>query len=339
MKKRDRVLSALKGEEIDRIPCSSLAGCNGICPAGVQDEVNIFWPEAHKDADKMAKLAVASQRKTGIENVRVPFDFLIEPEVMGAEIKWGRKDLEPSVLEHPFEDEPESLEIPDDFLERGRVPVILDALEKIKDEVDDEVAISSLVLGPFSVLGYLVGTDNLMRMTIRQPDLIDELISPVTDILIEYGNAQYEAGTDVVEVGDPVAAPDLISPEMFDDIAKPPLQKISDGLSGLSLLHICGETQPIIKYMGECGYDGISIEKKVNIAQAKSEVKEGVKILGNVSSSYTLVKGTPEDVKEEVKSAIEQGVDLLEPGCGISPLAPLENVKAMVEATKEHGRK
>lgn len=339
MKSRDRVLSALKGEEIDRIPCSSLAGCDGICPAGVQDEVDIFWPEAHKDADKMAKLAVECQRKIGIENVRIPFDFLIEPEVMGAEIKWGRKDLQPSVTEHPFEDEPENLEIPDNFLERGRVPVILDALEKIKDEVDNEVAIASLVLGPFTVLGYLISTEKLMRMTIRQPDLIDELIGPIADILIEYGNAQYEAGSDAVEVGDPLAAPDLIPPQMFDDIAKPPLQEISDGLSGLSLLHICGEAQPIIKYMGECGYDGISIEETVNITQAKSEVKDGVKILGNISSSDTLVNGTPEDVEEEVKSAIEQGVDLLEPGCGISPIAPLENVKAMVEATKEYGEK
>lgn len=337
MKPRDRVLSALKGKEIDRIPCSSLAGCDGICAAGVQDEAGIFWPEAHKDADKMAKLAVESQRMAGIDNVRIPFDFLIEPEVLGAEIKWGRKDLQPSVISHLFEDEPESLEVPDDFLELGRVPIILSALEKIKDEVEDEVAISTLVLGPFTTLGEVISTENLMKMTIRQPDLIDELLDPITDMLIEYGNAQYEAGSDIVEVGDPLASTDLIPPQMFEDIAEPPLKEVSGGLNGISILHICGSAQPIIKYMGECGYDGISVEEKVNIAKAKSEIGEEVKTLGNISSSDTLVRGKPEDVKKEVKTAIEQGVDLVEPGCGISPIAPLENVKAMVEATIEYG--
>jgi [methyl-Co(III) methanol-specific corrinoid protein]:coenzyme M methyltransferase len=64
-----------------------------------------------------------------------------------------------------------------------------------------------------------------------------------------------------------------------------------------------------------------------------------VKILGNVSSKETLLFGTPEKVKAEAKKAIEAGVDLLEPGCGIAPPTPLANVKAFVEAAKEFGWK
>lgn len=44
-------------------------------------------------------------------------------------------------------------------------------------------------------------------------------------------------------------------------------------------------------------------------------------------------------MKAEAKKAIEAGVDLLEPGCGIAPLTPLVNVKVFVEAAKNSERK
>ena len=87
--------------------------------------------------------------------------------------------------------------------------------------------------------------------------------------------------------------------------------------------------------MAESGFDGISLEEAVNIANIKNLVGD-VKILGNVSSKKTLVFGTPAEVKAEAINAIQAGVDLLEPGCGISSITPLANVKAFVEAAKEY---
>lgn len=90
--------------------------------------------------------------------------------------------------------------------------------------------------------------------------------------------------------------------------------------------------------MAECGYDGISIEEAVNIAKVKPLVDD-VKILGNINSKRTLLFGTPDEVVEEVKTAIGAGVDMVEPGCGFAPGSPTANIKAMVEATKKFGVK
>ena len=83
--------------------------------------------------------------------------------------------------------------------------------------------------------------------------------------------------------------------------------------------------------MVETGFDGISIEEDVDIAQIKPSVGD-VKILGNVSSKGALVMGDPNEVEAEAKKALEAGVDLLEPGCGISPITPIDNIKALVKA-------
>jgi [methyl-Co(III) methanol-specific corrinoid protein]:coenzyme M methyltransferase len=239
------------------------------------------------------------------------------------------------VYEHTYQ-KPEDLKMPENILSLGRIPILLEAIKILKGEVGDILPVSSLLLGPFTLVAEMVGTSKLMIWCLRKPDYVKEFVEFATDFLIEFGKAQYDAGSDIVEVGDPVASPDLIRPSMFNDFAKPALIKLADSLNGTKVLHICGNTELIVPDMAECGYHGISIEETVDIAKSKSMVGD-VKILGNVSSKETLLFGSPEEVKAEAKKAIEAGVDLLEPGCGIAPPTPLANVKAFVDACIKYG--
>jgi uroporphyrinogen-III decarboxylase len=66
-----RILAALLGAKVDRVPVTSLAGCGGTVTVDMQKTVDIYFPEAHKDPEKLTKLAIASYDLTGIENVRV----------------------------------------------------------------------------------------------------------------------------------------------------------------------------------------------------------------------------------------------------------------------------
>jgi len=328
-----RVLTALMGGEVDRAPVTSLAGCGGTVTVDMQDTVGIHCPKAHKSPEEMAKLAIASHELTGIENVRVPFDFVVEPEALGCEIRWGTDPQSvPAVRTHPF-DKPEDLKMPENLLETGRIPVVLEAIRIVRREIGDFLPISSLALGPFTLAGELAGVEKLLIWTIRKPDYVKEFVAFATDIILEYAKAQYRAGSDIVQIGDPTASTDLISPAAFKQFAKPALTKIAEGLGGPRLLHICGKTEMIVPDMVESGFDGISIDEAVDITKIGPLVGT-TKILGNLSSKSTLVFGSPEDVKKEAKKALESGVNFLEPGCGFSPITPISNIKAMVEAAK-----
>ncbi|MCP8311889.1 MAG: MtaA/CmuA family methyltransferase [Candidatus Methylarchaceae archaeon HK02M1] len=333
-----RAFAALLGGEVDRPPVTSLAGCGGTVNLDIQKASGIMFPEAHRDPEKMAKLAIAAYEMTGIENVRVPFDFVIEPEAMGCKIKWPDNPiLVPATIEHIYK-KPEDLKMPENLLETGRIPVLLEAIRILRKEVGDFLPISSLALGPFTLAGELAGTAELMMMIMRNPENVKKFVEFSTEFIIEFAKAQYRAGADIVQIGDPTASGDLISPKMFQEYAKPALTRVADELKGIRLLHICGNATPMIKDVVECGYDGISIEEAVDISKVKP-IAGDVKILGNVSSKGHMVMGTPEQVKEETLKALDAGVDLLEPGCGVSLPAPLDNVKAMVEAVKEWSAK
>jgi [methyl-Co(III) methanol-specific corrinoid protein]:coenzyme M methyltransferase len=329
-----RVFATLLGGKADRPPVTSIGGCGGTTNVDIQKATGIYWPDAHKDPEKMARLAIASQKLTGLENVRVPFDFVVEPEALGCEIKWPNKiEQEPATYTHIYKT-PENLVWPENLLGRGRIPVVLEAIRIIRREVGDSLPIASLALGPFTLTGELVGVMNVLMWTLKKPDYIKKFVEFCTGIVLEYAKAQYRAGSDIVEISEPTASCDLISPKMFKDYVKPALIKIAEELRGLRVLHICGKAGPIIQDMVDCGFDGISIEEAVDISKIKPIVGD-VKILGNISSKNTLLFGTPEAVKEETIKALEAGADLLEPGCGITPLTPLENIKAMVEVVEE----
>ena len=329
-----RVLSALLGGKADKTAVTSVAGCGGTVCVDMQRTIGIFCPEAHKDPEKMAKLAMASCELTGLECVRVPIDFVEEPEALGCEIKWyDTPESTPAVIGHPYK-RPEDLKTPENLLEAGRIPVVLEAIRIIRKEVGDFLPISSLALGPFSIAGELAGLEDLMRWIRRKPDYVREFVDFTTDVVIDYAKAQYRAGSDIVQIADPLASGSIISPDMFREFVKPALIRIAESLGGIRVLHICGSTGRIAPDMAETGFDGLSVAEEVDIASVKRLIGD-TRILGNVSSKKTLVFGSPDDVKVESRRALESGVDLLEPGCGISPITPLENIKAMVEARDE----
>jgi len=331
MTPRRRVLAALLGGKIDRPPVTSLAGCGGTVSIEMLERTGLSFPVAHINPNRMAELAIASYELTGLECVRVPFDFAAEVEAFGAAIKWSEDpSIPPSVRTPPFK-KLEDIKIPDNFLDRGRIPTVLEAIRIARNKVGDFLPIASLTLGPFTLAGELVGVENLMRLTIDDPQGVKNVIQQLSATSIEYGNTQYRTGSDIVQIAEPVASASMISPRMFREFVKPHLTEIAKTLGGPRILHICGHVDPIISDMVELGFDGISIEESVDISTIISKMGD-VKILGNVSSKYALPFGTPEDVKTSARKALEAGVDLLEPGCGVPLVAPIANIKALVEA-------
>lgn len=85
----------------------------------------------------------------------------------------------------------------------------------------------------------------------------------------------------------------------------------------------------------EIPFDALSLEEKVDLSIAKKILGEHLKIIGNISPLNTLLIGTPKEVKEECIKALEGGVDLLAPGCGVAPGTPTRNLNAMADTVKE----
>lgn len=331
---RRRVLAALLGGKVDRVPATCIGGCGGSVSVEIQEAAGIYWPEAHRNAEKMAKLSLASHKVTGLEIVRAPYDFAIMPEALGCKVVYRDKpSAKPGIHDHPFK-KPEDLNMPDNLLECGRIPVVLEALHLLREEVGDFLPVSSFALGPFSLAGHLAGPEDIVKWTVTKPDYVEEFVKFSTEVVIEYANAQYRAGSDVITIGEPVGAPDIAGPEAFRKFIKPALIKLSSNLGGIRIFHPCGDWNPFVSDVVETGFDGISTREEIDVALIKPQLGDII-VLGNLSSKGVLTHGSSEEVKAEARKALRAGVDLLEPACGVEPLMPIKNIKAFVEVARE----
>lgn len=327
---KTRLLAALEGKPVDKVPVCSVTQ-TGIVE--LMDKVGAAWPEAHTNPELMAKLAIANYELSGLEAVRLPYCLTVLGEAMGCEINMGTKNRQPSVTASPYPKNLDGAAVPADLLQRNRIPAVLEAIKIVREKVGPDVPIIGGMEGPVTLASDLISVKSFMKWSIKKTDLFEQALDISTEAAIAYANAMVEAGADVIAIADPVASPDLMSPDTFRQFLQSRLQKFSASVNSVTVLHICGKVNAILSDMADCGFEGLSVEEKIgNAAEGKKVIGDRARLVGNISSPFTLLPGPIDKIKAEAKVALEGGIDVLAPGCGIAPMTPLENVKALVAA-------
>ncbi|MFQ5856641.1 MAG: uroporphyrinogen decarboxylase family protein, partial [Anaerolineae bacterium] len=83
------------------------------------------------------------------------------------------------------------------------------------------------------------------------------------------------------------------------------------------VLHICGNTLDRIGYICESGFDAFHFDSKVDAKDAVNEVDGRISLMGNVNNPEILLNGTPDQVAEQTRYAMEAGVQVIGPECAI----------------------
>lgn len=336
---RERVLRCLAREEIDRMPIFS--GYGNVTVHGLE-KYGWNFAEIHVDAQKMASMAASTPQLFGLECAVVPFDMGVEAEALGAGVNFYSHHLDvvyPTIKQKVSETVADlDLQIPADMAQAGRIPLVVDALHKLKEEIGDQVAIGAWVLGPYTLAGQLVDIGDLAKMAFKKKALVDEVLSKLAGVLIEIARIYREAGADYITVREMGAGPDILSPRIFKTLIRPHLEEVFNGMASPKILHICGDTNTIVEEMAACGADAISVDQVNDVAESRKTLGPDAFILGNVDPYKVIVTGTPEEVDTAVKAAVANGVNAIWPGCDIYPTAPKENMEALMAAAHKYGK-
>ena len=127
----------------------------------LMDACGVSFPEAHLDAQAMAELALAGHEIAGFDCVMPEYSVDQEVAALGAEVDWGDRNRMPDCKNFPNEDFSDIL-MPDDFLERPSMRVLLDAISILRRQVGGSVAIIGKVMGPWTLSYHMAGTQNLL---------------------------------------------------------------------------------------------------------------------------------------------------------------------------------
>ncbi len=334
MNPKKRFLSALHLQAVDRPPVAAVA--TGIT-VQMMEKCGLYWPEAHKNVDKLAGLAESIYLHTDIECIKLPFCMTIEVETLGAEINYRTVDTTPTETGHLY-NHPDELEIPPDFLDRKRAPTVLKAISKLRKRYDSEVAIVTSIVGPFALGAKLFGFNNFLIWLITNPEWVHQIMEKLTPLAIKYATAQVEAGADAIIIGEATCTGDLISPQTYRDFIAPYHRQLCPAIPAPDILHICGKSTGHLPYIAETGTACYNFDEGVDIKQAYKHLKGKVAIAGYVPTVTVLLNGTPEDVYQASLECLNNGVDLLTPACAMAPHTPLENIAAMTQAVHNWGK-
>lgn len=299
--------------------------------------------EAMKDPEKMAQALVAGFEELGYDGIYSGWEssFNIMAEAMGCKMKYPENDV-PAVAEGIIKspDDLAKVIIPDPY-DSPRLLLHLETLKIIRKSVGPDVPVFNYIPGPLTLAGLLMGTDRLMMNIIRKPELVHNTCVITAKAARAYAEAKIACGGDIMVIADPTASCSLISPKMFETFAFPYLKDIFSFIlekGGIPSLHICGNTSPILEKMADTGAKIIELDHMVNLKDARERIGHRVCIQGNVDPSKVMLLGTPEEVYNISRKCIEDAGHagfILSTGCEVPLNAPLENVKAMVKASRD----
>ena len=91
------------------------------------------------------------------DGMPVIFDLQVEAEILGCDLLWA-DDAPPSVKSHPLQGTTNILcgckqPTPD----KGRIPMIVDVMKRVKRGIGESTALYGLICGPFTLASHLRG--------------------------------------------------------------------------------------------------------------------------------------------------------------------------------------
>lgn len=298
--------------------------------------IDVYWPEAHSSPEGMAKLSHAASRLVGVQGMRIPFDLCVEAEALGCSVKLGSIDSPPSIITTAFGDF-QQLTIPKNALSEGRIPCVVKACELIRERHGDTLPVYVMIVGPLTLLGFILGIEKTLLSMITEPEHVKQALLEVTQFSTDYANIILEKSGGFLLIADPVASENLVAPEQFREFVLPAYQRLKSHVKGTIILHICGNADRLLPIIASTHFEGFSFHgPDLKPSRVKEGLGENMALFGNVPTDNPLRWGTPMDVMKESLNSLKDGVDVLAPACGVHPLTPLPNLKAMVSAVEKY---
>lgn len=325
---RERILAMIHGEPVDQLPFMPIT----MMFAG--DILGVPYKEYVTDYRVLAEGQIQTADAFDIDYVSCISDPAREAADCGAKVHFFPN-------QPPAIDEYNALLANKALLAKLSVPDPL-ACPRMRDRVDaaallahrvgTEKLVEGWVEGPCAEAADLRGINTLMMDFYEDPGFAKDLMGFCLELGLRFARAQVEAGCDLIGVGD--AAASLIGPQLYEEYVWPFEKRLVDGIhdmGGLVRLHICGNTNPLLRKMGQLKCDIVDLDYMVSIPEARKVMGANQVLLGNLDPVSALRNGTPGSIREAVKTCYREAGPryIIGAGCEVVRDTPHENLRAL----------
>lgn len=341
MNSLQRVQAVLQGQIPDRVPVCLHNFMMAAREAGVPME------KYRVDPKYIAQAHLQAWEKYGHDCLLIDTDTTMLAEAMGAKSECAPDEpgriVTPAIHSLAEVDRLKVINPETD----GRIPAIVEGVRLLAKQVGNEVAIrGNADQMAFSLACMVRGTQDLLMDLANEPynPAIHQLLEVCYQSHLAVHRALVEAGAHLTSVGDSLAGPDVVSPRMFNQFARPYEERLVKELSTkgtFTVVHICGDTTKILPYLTRYDFCGFELDYKTDAVITKSTVGVRHVLFGNIDPSEVIARGSPETVRKTTRQLISVwkpgGFFVLNAGCAIPPSTPPENIRTLIETAHEEG--
>ena len=273
-------------------------------------------------------------------------DILTIPEAMGLGLRF--ETGEGPIIDRPLtcRSQIQALRVPD---VATKLDYVMNATSAIRSALDNQKPLIGFSGSPWTLACYMIqgrGSKDFhlaKSLLYSDPDSLHLLLNTLSDTIVDYLNAQIEAGAQAVQIFDTWGG--LLSEAAYQDVS---LHYMNQIISQLNLNHAAHRI-PVILFtkgggnwleaMADSGADALGLDWSIDIAKAKARVGHKVVLQGNMDPLTLL--GSNQVIQNAVHSILApfkgQGGHVFNLGHGIVPQIDPDKVTVMLDAiTQDH---
>jgi uroporphyrinogen decarboxylase len=334
----ERLLRSCRGEPVDRPPVWLMRQAGRYLPEYRRLRAGQSFLETCRDVGRAVEISLQPLDLVGSEAVILFSDIFVPVPAMGVAV-----DFQPGpVVADPIRTrrQVEALRLPDP---RDSVPFVLETLRRLRSAcAERRVPLLGFAGAPFTLAAYLVegrGSAEfaeLRRMLHRDPECLRALLARLSELVAGYLVAQVEAGAQVVQLFDTWAG--LLSPADYREWVQPTHREIAGRVaaSGAPLILYVKNGAHVVGQMADAGAQVISLDWRVDLAQAAAAFGRRVSLQGNLDPCALSAPRERifELVRALVRAAAPARGHVLNLGHGCLPSTPVEGVRAFTDAAR-----
>jgi uroporphyrinogen decarboxylase len=317
-----RFRAALAHEQPDRTPVWFMRQA-GRCLADYR-KLRETYPilTLAKTPELCAEVTVMPVDAFGVDAAVLFADIMLPLEPMGVSL-----EIQPEV--GPIIHEPIRTRADVDRLRliepEAEVGFVMDAIRLVRRELDGRTAVIGFSGSPFTLACYLVegrpSRDYAVAKAFmfREPQAWHALMEKLSAVVIEYLNAQIEAGVDVVQLFDSWVGG--LSPADYATYVKPHVARIFTEVRGAPTIHFGTGTGSLLEEMAEAGGDFIGVDHRQLLDVAWERIGFGRGIQGNLDATRVLAGREPmvDGARDVLRRAANRPGHIFNLGHGVLP--------------------
>jgi uroporphyrinogen decarboxylase len=296
--------------------------------------------EICKSPEVAAEVTITAAEYLGVDAAIIFADLLLPLEVMGMPFHFARG--EGPVIEKPVRTAADVNVLRSD--RAAELGYVAEAVGKVVRHFGSKLPVIGFCGAPFTLASYMVeggGSRHYVevkKLMYNSPEVWEELVNKLVEVLAEYSAEQVRQGADVVQIFDSWVG--CLSVEDYRRYALEPTKRLINRLqnqTGVPIIYFGTDSTTLLPSMSESGAEVIGLDWRVPLDEGWRTVGHKHAVQGNLDpvtlfATWLEVKQRAENI---LSLADGRPGHIFNLGHGILPHTPVDNVKSLAEFVHE----